>query len=141
MGEINLEARKLPSKYHLKPISLDYSEQLASFWDFQPSWQNSFDSVTRSLTDFKLLGAFEGANLIGYCIFETNTGDITQIAVDKNYRRQGIASVLLAEVAKSNRHPGIKLINAESGCESILKFAESKRILLKGQQFEMIRKL
>lgn len=141
MGEINLEARKLPSKYQLKPISLDYSEQLASFWDFQPSWQNSFDSVTRSLTDFKLLGAFEGTNLIGYCIFETNTGDITQIAVDKNYRRQGIASVLLAEVAKSNRHSGFKLINAESGCESILKFAESKRILLKGQQFEMIRKL
>lgn len=141
MGEINLEARKLPSKYHLKPISLDYSKQLASFWDFQPSWQNSFDSVTRSLTDFKLLGAYEGANLIGYCIFETNTGDITQIAVDKNYRRQGIASVLLAEIAKSNRHSGIKLINAKSGCESILKFAESKRILLKGQQFEMIRKL
>ena len=141
MDEINLRSSELRSNCHLKTVSLDYQNQMRSFWDFQPAWQNSFDSVTRSLTDFKLLGVFEGQSLVGYCIFEPNTGDITQIAVDKNFRRQGIASTLLAEVAKENRHQNIKLINAEIGCDLIRQFAESKGILLRGQQFEMIRKL
>jgi len=141
MDEINLRSSELQSNCHLKAVSLDYQNQMRSFWDFQPAWQNSFDSVTRSLADFKLLGVFKGQSLVGYIIFEPNTGDITQIAVDKNFRRQGIASTLLAEVAKENRHQNIKLINAEVGCNSIRQFAESKGILLKGQQFEMIRKL
>jgi ribosomal protein S18 acetylase RimI-like enzyme len=141
MDEINLGKRKMQLEYLLKPINLDYHSQMMNFWDFQPAWQNSFDSVMRRLTDFKLLGVFEDMKLVGYCIFEPITGDLTQIAVDKKYRRQGIASALLSEVAKENKHQNIKLINTEIGCESIIQFAESKGITLKGRQFEMIRQL
>lgn len=139
--ELNLESPKINSKYTLKPISLDYSDQMMSFWDFSPAWQNSFDAVARCLTDFKIAGMFDGQKLAGYCIFEPVTGDITQIAVDKGYRRKGIASALLAEAAKDNRHKNIKLINAEIGCDSIRQFAESRGIVLRGKQFEMIRLL
>ena len=141
MDEIILGKCKMPSEYELKHIGLEYREQMMNFWDFQPAWQNSFDSIMRRLTDFKLLGAFEDMKLIGYCIFEPITGDLTQIAVDRKYHRQGIASALLAEVAKENKHSNIKLINAEIGCVSIIQFAESKGITLKGRQFEMIRQL
>jgi ribosomal protein S18 acetylase RimI-like enzyme len=141
MDEINLGKRKMQLEYLLKPINLDYHSQMMNFWDFQPAWQNSFDSVMRRLTDFKLLGVFEDMKLVGYCIFEPITGDLTQIAVDKKYRRQGIASALLSEVAKENKHQNIKLINTEIGSESIIQFAESKGITLKGRQFEMIRQL
>jgi ribosomal protein S18 acetylase RimI-like enzyme len=141
MDEINLGKCKMQSGNELKSIGLEYREQMMNFWDFQPAWQNSFDSVMRRLTDFKLLGAFEDMRLVGYCIFEPITGDLTQIAVDKKYRRRGIASGLLAEVAKENKHQNIKLINTEVGCESIEQFAVSRGILLKGRQFEMIRQL
>jgi ribosomal protein S18 acetylase RimI-like enzyme len=141
MDEINMGTPEMRSEYILKPISMDYRLQMMSFWDFPPSWQNSFDSVTRLLSDFELLGAFDKQNLVGYCIFAPNSGDITQIAVDKKYRRQGIASALIAEVAKGNKHQNIKLTNTEVGCESIRQFAESMGILLIGRQFEMIRKI
>jgi len=141
MDKIILGKCKMPSEYELKHIGLEYREQMMNFWDFEPAWQNSFDSIMRRLPDFMLLGAFEDLKLVGYCIFEPITGDLTQIAVDKKYRRQGIASALLAEVAKENKHSNIKLINAEIGCVSISEFAESKGILLKGRQFEMIRQL
>lgn len=141
MDEINPGKPEMPSGYSLKPISLDYRDQMMSFWDFAPAWQNNFDSVARSLADFTLLGAFDDRKLVGYIVFAPETGDITQIAVDKKYRRRGIASSLLAEVAKGNKHQNIKLLNAEIGCDSIREFAESKGILLRGRQFEMIRQL
>lgn len=140
MEDVHLELKSHP-EFEMKRIGLDQQEQMMSFHDFSPSWQNNFESISRQFKDFIILGSFNGQNLVGYCIFEPNTGDVTQIAVDKNFRRQGIASALLAEAAKENKHINIKLINAEVGCESIREFAESKGISLKGKQFEMIRKL
>ncbi len=139
--EIKHGLRPVQAKYELKRIGLELKGQMASFQDFAPSWQNSFESIARRTSDFIMLGAFDGTTLVGYCIFAPDTGDITQIAVDKNYRRQGIASALLDELSKGNKHQNIKLINAEIGCESIKKFAESIGIFQKGRQFEMIRQL
>jgi len=140
-NEINHGKHKIRLEYPMKPIGLEYREQMMSFWDFPPSWQNSFDSVMRRFPYFYLLGAFNGPNLVGYCIFDPNSGDITQLAVDKKYRLQGIASGLFAEMAKENKHTKMKLMNAEVGCDSIKYFIESKGILLRGKQYEMIREL
>jgi ribosomal protein S18 acetylase RimI-like enzyme len=140
-NEINQGKPEIQSIYPLKTIGLEYREQMISFWDYPPSWQNSFDSVTRRLPYFYLLGAFDDLKLVGYCIFDSNSGDIVQIAVDKKYRRQGIASSLFAEVAKENKHTKMKLMNAEAGCDSIKYFIESKGIQLRGKQHEMIRQL
>lgn len=128
-------------KYELRRIDLDLKEQMVRFHDFAPSWQNSFESIARRRSDFIILGAFDGKTLVGYCIFAPDTGDITQIAVDKNYRLQGIASSLIGEVAKENKHQNIKLINAEVGCDSMKYFIESLGIQLRGKQFEMIKQL
>ena len=53
-----------------------------------------------------MLGAYDGLKLVGYCVFEPISGDITQIAVDQDYRRQGIATVLLSEILKSSISSG-----------------------------------
>ncbi len=75
-------------------------------------------------------------------IFEPAAGDITQIAVAKPYRRQGIASALLAGMLCRNRAPGIKCINTEIGRDdSLAGFLEAAGIAHAGRQFEMIKKL
>lgn len=137
--EIKHGLKSIQAKYELKRIDLDLKEQMVSFQDFSPSWQNSFESIARRRAEFIMLRAFDDTTLVGYCIFAPDTGDITQIAVDKNYRLQGIASNLIDEVAKENKHQNIKLINAEVGCDSIKYFIESMGIQLRGNQFEMIR--
>lgn len=115
--------------------------KLSSFLDFSPSWQNSFESIHRRVEDFKFYGAFNVQEIVGYCIFEPNTGDISQIAVDKSHRRLGIASALLSEALKENNHDRVKLINTEISCENIASFMHTCGIPLKGKQFEMIRKI
>lgn len=125
--------------YIFEPIDIQQYDLISCFWDFHPSWQNSFESIQRTSEDFINLGIFENKKLIGYCIFEPNSGDITQIGVDKPYRRNGIASLLLQEISKLNKNTKTKLINADITCNSIVDFLKSKNIEITGKQFEMIK--
>ncbi|MDD4604310.1 MAG: GNAT family N-acetyltransferase [Bacteroidales bacterium] len=139
---IKFPAKELPATISIKEASLDNNKAFfMRFWDFNPSWQNSFEAIQRCMADFKILGAYQGQKLAGYCIFEPNSGDITQIAVDKLYRRKGIATALLKEMFKFNKHSSVKAINSETTCEAFTAFLESYGIPLKGKQYEMIKKL
>ena len=120
---------------------MDQRGELLHFCDFTPSWQNSFEAILRRTDDFIMLGAYDGLKLVGYCVFEPISGDITQIAVDQDYRRQGIATVLLSEILKYNKHSQVKALNTETTCENITAFLNSCNIPLKGKQFEMIKYL
>ncbi len=137
-GEIK---NKVPSEfpYVMKPIDIQVYDSVRGFWDFYPSWQNSFESIQRAKQGFVSLGVFDENRLAGYCIFEPVSGDITQIAVDKPYRRKGIASVLLQEMIRLNKNDTIKIINTEVECDSITGFLNAKNIEIKGKQFEMIK--
>jgi ribosomal protein S18 acetylase RimI-like enzyme len=138
---VNVPLKKLPSTYHIDKPSLDKRNEFLSFCDFTPSWQNSFDSILRRADDFIILGAYDGLKLVGFCVFEPISGDITQIAVDEEHRRQGIASVLLSEVIKYCKHSQVKALNTETTCENLTAFLNSFNIIIKGKQFEMIKYL
>ena len=129
------------ANYTVKEFDINKYASLAEFWDFYPSWQNSFESIERTKEDFINLGAFEGNKLLGYCVFEAVSGDITQIAVDKAQRRKGIASLLLEEACKLNKNAKTKLINADTNCSSVSSFLKSKNIEISGKQFEMIKEI
>lgn len=138
---VRLEKYQLPAGYRIQPIDLSLKEQMIACQDFTPSWQNSFESVERRLSDFCLWGAFAGETLAGYCIFEPNSGDITQIAVATAHRDRGLATCLLREAAQSNKHKNLKLINTNTECDSITRWAESIGLTLRGKQFEMVREI
>ncbi|MCD7935987.1 MAG: GNAT family N-acetyltransferase [Tannerellaceae bacterium] len=125
----------------VEKIVLPECSDISGFRDFYPSWQNSVESIRRSAGDFISLGVFTNDRLIGYSVFEPVSGDITQLAVDKEYRRQGVASLLLREMLRLNKNTGIKAINTDIRCDSITAFLQAKNIELKGRQFEMIRKI
>lgn len=127
--------------YSVKQISTDQLVLFTEFWDFTPSWQNSFESIQRAVDDFICLGVFVDGRIVGYCVFESISGDLTQLAVDKKYRRQGIASLLLKEILNLNKNSILKIVNTDVSCDSITDFIKAKNIEVKGKQFEMIRKI
>lgn len=128
------------SPYIIKEINIaDYS--VSDFWDFRPSWQNSFEAINRVPEVFVTLGIYAEDSLMGYCIFEPQSGDITQIAVDKGCRSKGVGTVLFEEAIRLINSSQIKILNTELSCDAITRFLAAKKIVAKGKQFEMIKML
>ena len=137
----NIDSRVKNSAFSVKQMDTIDFDSISNFWDFHPSWQNNTEAIKRASEDFISLGVFNEQKLIGYCVFEPASGDITQIAVKKQNRRQGIATLMLNEVIKYNKSDTVKIVNTDILCNSITEFLKAKNIALKGKQFEMIKKL
>ncbi len=137
LENIKVADRPLDPTYSIRTVDLSEYKNMQTFFDFTPSWQNSFEAINRKAEDFIILGAFNNNELVGHCILEPKSGDLTQIAVSKLHRRKGIASVLLKEIITYNQNPSLKIINTQTDCESITAFLASKNIAITGKQFEM----
>ena len=143
-SQVRIPERALPAGYEIREISAGrYAgvDDFGNFGDFAPSWQNSNEAIARRADDFRVFVAMHHWKPAGYCIFEPVSGDVTQIAVAEAHRRKGIASALLTEALKANRHTNIKIVNTEPGCTNITDFLASCGITPKGKQFEMIMRL
>lgn len=136
---------KIPSNrkkgIEIEEISLPNEKLAEGFFDFKPSWQNSFDAIKRRIHDFVVLGARVEDKFAGYIISEIDNGDITQIAVKPEFRRNGIGSALFVEILGKIPGKNFKLINTELNCDSINGFMANLGITPEGKQFEMIKLL
>ncbi len=139
--EIEFYTQDMNNDFRFYEIGLEETKKLSLSMDFYPSWQNSIEAISRKTDDFKIIGAFDKEILIAYCVFEPMSGDLSQIVVDRNYRRQGIATNLMKYLLKFNLHHSIKVINTDINCNSINEFLKSNHILLNGKQYEMIKEL
>ena len=124
-----------------KELDIPNWEQFKRLWDFEPSWQNSIDSINRKLEYFIFLGLFDNANLIGYGIIEEHSGDIPQIAVAKEYRNRGLGKVLLKKLLEKSDSTQIKIINSDAGSQPFKKFCESINLTPGPGQYEMLLQL
>ena len=139
--DLKNEIKPIEITCSIAEIEIEKHADISDFWDFYPSWQNSFESIQRTREDFICLGAFVENKLTGYCVFEPVSGDITQIAVDKLHRRKGIASLLFREMCNLNKNAKMKLVNTDISCISIVEFLKAKNIEIAGKQFEMIKEI
>lgn len=125
----------------IRKVDVAACQSALGFCDFYPSWQNSFESIGRAADDFLCFGAFVENRLMGYCIFETASGDVTQLVVALMHRRKGIGTALLQEALSRNKYATVKVINTDTACTGMTAFLKARNIELKGQQFEMIKTL
>lgn len=134
---VNLNAVKSSSSLRIEPIDIKVIRDTQSFCDFYPSWQNSIESIERGVSGLTCIGAFDLEELVGFSVFDSNSGDLAQIAVKHSCRRHGVASRLLSEVIKQVSTDFIKIINVPSDNLSLPSFLKSKNIPLVNKQFEM----
>jgi ribosomal protein S18 acetylase RimI-like enzyme len=129
------------SNIKLKEIDFSFQKEMETMIDFNLSWQNSFQAMKVNPTDFIIIGAFKENNFVGYGIIETETGDISQLAVAKTERGNGIGSLILSELKKRNKADIIKIVNIESSSIGIINFITKCGIPKLVSQFEMIKSI
>jgi ribosomal protein S18 acetylase RimI-like enzyme len=138
----NLKLRETTAvSFQLRTMSLPSIDEVSSFWDFMPSWQNNHASILRKPEDFISVGAYNNDTLIGYGIIVPSMGDIPQLAVHKAYRKQGVGSAILKELLQHNKSSVVKIINTDAAYAPMTTFLQSNGIQQSGAQFEMIKQL
>ena len=125
----------------VRPIDIESVANAQSVCDFLPSWQNSIDSIRRGRANLTMVGAFINDTLAGYSVAERYTGNLTQIAVRREYRRRGVGSLLLRETIKGMATDFIKVLNVSSTDCHLHVFLESHNIALSGKQLDMKLKI
>ena len=123
---------------HFRVIEEPIWEIFKSFWSFEPSWQNSIDSLNRKINHIKILGMYEKSKLIGYGIIEMHTGDIPQLAISPKYRRQGLGTSLFRVLLNYSELSSIRVINSEINYLPFREFMRSMGIEPGDGQYEMI---
>lgn len=98
-GEVLL-AEATASELSILPITLTDHPELQSWWEWQPTWQYSWEAACRATDQFQSLGAFFEGKLIGYVSFHPRKERIQQIVVRPDYRRRGIATALIQRVTQ-----------------------------------------
>lgn len=111
-------------------------QELQSFWDLKPSWQNSVTAVEKLKKSNISIGIYDSRKLLGYTIFNPEIKRIHQLSVDKKYRRKGIGRQLLAHIA-TNYGKDISAINIDNTSAEILKFMADIGMDIYIKQYEM----
>jgi len=128
--------------FEIRPLQYLDWDLFRTFWDGDPSWQNSVEAISRSRKAKKAFGAFVDGKCAGYIIFSANFGRVAQLAVDKEYRHLGLAAALLesmqAETAGNNPSQVINIDKSLTDSMDFFRRLGFKEIV---SQFEMIKQL
>lgn len=115
-------------------------ELLQTFWDGDPSWQNSASAIERSRLNKRFIGAFHEDDCLGYIVYSSNNCRIAQMAVDPNYRGLGIGSLLLKKLlVEHSGDSAPQVVNIDRSLHEAMTFFENRGFKTKLSQFEMIR--
>ncbi len=115
--------------------------ELQRFNDFEPSWQNSVESLARAAGNVDCLVALIDGEPVGFGVTESRYGDIAQIAVAPEFRRRGIGTALLHELMGLNKASEARVVNVDASCSSLNAFLVARGFNLTCTQHEMLKKL
>jgi len=119
---------------HAIDIAPDW-RQWRLWWDVEPSWQNSLESVERAPQLARFIG-----DTRGYAIVFASNGDVPQLAVARDVRRRRIGRNLLDAAATIAGKP-LRIMNVDAANHGIASFLEAcgaKKLIA---QLEMTREL
>jgi ribosomal protein S18 acetylase RimI-like enzyme len=122
-------------------ISPEIWDQFSQFWDFQPSWQNSIDSINAAPEIFKYSIVRLDGMIVGYGIVDKRSGDIPQLAVRKDYRHRGIGRSILADLFENIETSKVSMINVDDRAKEMKEFLIKTGFENSVNQFEMLLKL
>lgn len=103
--------------------------------DVEPSWQNSDASIARATDRHVVLGDEHG-----YAIVFPSNGDLAQLVVRRESRRQGRGTRLLQQAAAVAGKP-LRIMNVDERDAGIAAFLERAGATRTVRQIEMIRAL
>jgi ribosomal protein S18 acetylase RimI-like enzyme len=111
-----------------------------TFWDVEPSWQNSVEAAIRTSQHNAVLEVHADNGCVGYGVVSRDSGNLFQLAINKHHRRKGLGSLLLNELQHQvmSDEP-IKVNNIDESSTDGLSFYKSSGFRVALAQYELIK--
>ena len=106
-----------------------------SFWDWQPTWQHSTQTI-RQLKTYTTFGAVLNDKPVGYFVVNLQKGRVVQFAVHPDYRRQGIGTELFRFVSE-NYDLELQVMNVDGASRETASFLKNLELELFITQYKM----
>lgn len=132
----NFTSNILDETFEIKKITKLNWDLLQSFWDCEPTWQNSISTMNNLHEENISIGIEKESELIGYLVYNPQMKRIHQIAVHQNFRNIGIGSRLLNFISKMEGED-FSIINVDSRMKTIKNFLEKRGFVNYTNQYEM----
>ncbi len=110
--------------------------EMKSFWDWTPSWQNSPATIEKSKPFNQSIALIKGGKMVGYAIYNSESGRVHQFAIRKDQRRQGFGTTLFAYI-KQQVDRELSIINVDGRARETLDFIRAIGLKNHVTQFEM----
>lgn len=114
--------------------SLDFLDENI-YWECAPTWQHANHAIQLAINDHKIYTIQVGEVVAAYVVYYTFTKRIKQIAVHQDYRRQGMATILLQRLQK--QYGELTFTNVDASCPSLNELLASNGMNNYIQQYEM----
>lgn len=114
--------------------ALDFLD-VDKFWDCEPSWQHATYAIELAIEENVIVGIEVEGEIVAYAVYYPVISRLKQLAVRKDYRRQGMATSLLQYLRQ--QYGELTLANIDSSCLSINAFLVSLNMNNYTQQYEM----
>lgn len=119
------------------PFDAERWEEVTSFMDCAPSWQNSPASVGRDPDSFRYAVVRRDGRILGFGIADKETGDLPLLAVDPSARSRGIGTALLADLARNLSCPTMGVLNLDDDVPAPQAFLRAAGFAFEVGQYEM----
>lgn len=132
-------ARPEDLPFSIRPIERTEVTRSAHFFDWHPAWENSLASIQRVPDEVICLGAFAGEALVGTLAHHPATTWLLNLAVASAFRRQKVATSLLAELQSQlgADFSSIKVINMDHTDDGMRQFLTQSGFQFLLNQYEM----
>lgn len=137
-GNMNASV-ETPQNIEIREIDIPDWALLTTFWDGDPSWQNSVAAILRSHKMKRILGAYLDGKYVGYIVFSSKFGRVAQLAVDKDHRKRGIGTALVqAMQAETADGFSLQVINIDKSLTTAMAFFNKRGFYERLSQYEMV---
>lgn len=107
------------------------------FFDYIPCYLDSRNMIENNLAYEVIIEAIYKDLILGYAIFQPDSGRINQIAVDRKHRKKGIGSMLLRYIYENSFNKLLTIINVLEEAEAIQHFLDKSGFENELDQYEM----
>lgn len=124
-----------------KRIKIKESSELKStyesFWSYPTTFLDSSEHLKHNIANENILEAHLNGQLVGYIIFQPLIGRVSQLAVDRSFRNQGVAKSLISYAQQLCSQNHMTIMNVPEEQESSIVAIQKMGFRNEVDQYEM----